>query len=168
MGIRLVIVEKLPGTKIDGAAFWLSDKQPVIAMTLRLDRIDNFWFTLAHECMHIVQQHKAPPIDTNLVGPDRQPTKEKSADEQEADALASDFLVPPNEIESFIGRVRPLYSKVKINQFAGRLQIHPGIIVGQLQHRHEIGYWHSREMLIEIRNIITEAAMTDGWGTVPD
>lgn len=167
IGVRLVIVEKLPKTMIDGAAFWLDDDRPVIAMTLRSDRIDNFWFTLVHELAHIVRRHVSPPIDTKLVGPDRQPTAEKSDIEQEADKMASDFLVPPDEIESFIRRVRPLYSKVWINQFAGRLQIHPGIIVGQLQHRREIGYSHSREMLVEVREVITEAAMTDGWGSVP-
>jgi HTH-type transcriptional regulator / antitoxin HigA len=166
IGIRLVIVERLPKTLIDGAAFWLEGKHPVIALSLRSDRIDNFWFTLCHELAHILR-HDEPPIDTKLVGKDRQPSNEKSEIEQAADKFASEILVAPDEIESFIMRVKPLYSKTRINQFAGRLGIHPGIIVGQLQYRREIGYFHSREMLVEIKDLITPSAMTDGWGSTP-
>ena len=49
LGIRFVIVERLPKMRVDGVAFWLDDDNPAIAMTLRADRIDGFWFTLAHE-----------------------------------------------------------------------------------------------------------------------
>ena len=45
-GIRFVVIEHLPGAKIDGAAFWLTDDCPVIAMSVRYDRIDAFWHTL--------------------------------------------------------------------------------------------------------------------------
>ena len=48
-GVRLVVVEALPASKIDGACFWLEDGQPAIAISTRLDRIDNFWFVLRHE-----------------------------------------------------------------------------------------------------------------------
>jgi HTH-type transcriptional regulator / antitoxin HigA len=166
LGIRLVIVEKLPKTQIDGVAFWLDVENPVIAISFRSDRIDNFWFTLCHEIAHIVR-HEESPIDTKLVGKDRQPTNEKSVVEQAADKFATEFLVPPLELDSFIVRVKPLYSKVRINQFAGRLGIHPGIIVGQLQFRKEIGYFHSRDMLVPVRDLLVPATMTDGWGSVP-
>src|SRR3984957_8237449 len=53
-GVRLVIVEFLPGSKIDGAAFWIDDS-PVIVMGIRFDRIDNFWFVLRHEIEHVLQ-----------------------------------------------------------------------------------------------------------------
>ena len=43
-GVRLVMVERLPQGKIDGACGWLNDESPVIGMSLRKDRIDNFWF----------------------------------------------------------------------------------------------------------------------------
>lgn len=48
-GVRLVIVEPLPGGKIDGVCLWLNEKSPVIGLSLRLDRIDNVWFVLRHE-----------------------------------------------------------------------------------------------------------------------
>ncbi|MFX8692489.1 hypothetical protein ABTM44_18400, partial [Acinetobacter baumannii] len=56
-GVRFVIVEGLPGSKIDGVCFWLDDKSPVIGMSLRFDRIDNFWFVLRHECAHVLHGH---------------------------------------------------------------------------------------------------------------
>jgi HTH-type transcriptional regulator/antitoxin HigA len=61
-------------------------------------------------------------------------------------------------------RVSPLYSKTRIIQFAHTIQIHPGIIVGQLQYRGEIGYSANREMLVKIRDIVIDSALTDGWG----
>jgi HTH-type transcriptional regulator/antitoxin HigA len=69
-------------------------------------------------------------------------------------------------LSSFIVRVRPMYSKNRIVQFANRARIHPGIIVGQLQHRGEIGYAANREMLAKVREIIANSAITDGWGRV--
>ena len=45
-GIRFVVVEPLAGSRIDGAAFWLSNNDPVIAYSARLDRIDALWFTI--------------------------------------------------------------------------------------------------------------------------
>src|SRR5262245_28463139 len=51
-GVRFVVVEHLEGTRIDGVCVWL-DIGPVIALSLRFDRIDSFWFALAHECAHV-------------------------------------------------------------------------------------------------------------------
>ena len=167
IGIRLVIVERLPKMKVDGAAFWLDDNKPVIAMTLRTDRIDGFWFTLTHELAHILNRDR-PGLDSNLVGKDRQPTDDKPDMEKLADRFAGSFLIPEAEIERFILRVRPLYSKIRINQFANRIGVHPGIVVGQLQYRREIGWDHSREMLVKVRDQITSTAWVDGWGSEPE
>ena len=52
-GVRFLILEHLPKSKIDGAVFWLDKKSPVIVLSLRYDRIDSFWFSLAHELGHI-------------------------------------------------------------------------------------------------------------------
>ena len=67
-------------------------------------------------------------------------------------------------MDSFIRRVGPLYSKQRIVQFAHRVKIHPGIIVGQLQNRDEIGYSANREMLTKVREVVAQTALTDGWG----
>ncbi|MEO8714409.1 MAG: HigA family addiction module antitoxin, partial [Acetobacteraceae bacterium] len=52
-GVRFVIVEPMPSSRIDGACFWLDDRSPVVAMTILHDRIDNFWFVLRHEIEHV-------------------------------------------------------------------------------------------------------------------
>lgn len=168
MGIRLVVIERLPKTRIDGAVLWVNEKSPVIALSLRYDRIDGLWFTLGHELGHIVNRDGLTPIDLDLVGKHREESAGKPEIEQKADQFATELIVPPGELESFIARVRPLYSKVKINRFASHIGVHPGIVVGQLQYRGEIGYAHSREMLVKVRDILTETALTDGWGSSPN
>ena len=52
-GIRFVVLEPLPQTRIDGVCFWLDDLSPVIALSFRYDRLDWFWFTLGHELRHV-------------------------------------------------------------------------------------------------------------------
>ncbi len=166
-GIRFVIVEHLPQTHIDGVCFWLDKQSPVVALSFRYDRIDWFWFTLMHELGHV--KHKdglrdEGDIDTDLVGKNALPTDQKSKSEQRADMFAAEFLVRPEEIENFITRVSPLYSKKKIKGFAARIKVHPGIVVGQLQRRKQISYAHNREMLVKVRDSIVDSALTDGWG----
>ncbi len=163
-GVRFVVVEPLPGAKIDGAAFWLDQRSPAIAVSARYDRIDAFWFTVMHECSHI-RNLDALSVDTEIVGTlPRIDNENEDEAERRANAEASAALIPPDELESFVRRVGPLYSKPRINQFANVLKIHPGVIVGQLQHRGEIGYHAHREMLVKIRHVVISTALTDGWG----
>lgn len=162
MGIRFVIVKHLPKSKIDGASLLVGDNKPVIAMSLRYGRIDNFWFTLMHELSHVI--HGEPMIDVDIEGVgDFDP--DTALNEARADVDAAEMLIPRAKLDSFIMRVGPLYTKERINQFANTLRIHPGIIVGQLQHRKKIKYWAERDMLTPVRDIAIQAALTDGWGT---
>lgn len=163
-GIRFAAVEPLPASKVDGVALWLDEHSPVIGMSLRYDRVDSFWFTLFHEIVHIKYRDEAP-LDGDLT--DLMATVLIVTDEIErrANEEAASSLIPKAEIDSFILRVGPLYSKDRINRFANRMKIHPGIIVGQLQRRKEIGYSANREMLAKIRHFVTPAAVTDGWGS---
>jgi HTH-type transcriptional regulator/antitoxin HigA len=163
-GVRFVIVEFLPGAKIDGAAFWI-DKVPVIAMSMRYDRVNSFWFVLRHEIEHILNRDGLV-IDVEL--PEALQRKDKlPIEEVKANAAASEFLVPAGELNSFIKRVRPLYSEQRIMLFAKRIGVHPGLVVGQLQFRDEVPYTHFHKYLVKVREIITRVALTDGWGTVP-
>jgi HTH-type transcriptional regulator/antitoxin HigA len=169
-GIRFLVLESLSHTRIDGACFWLNQSSPVVVLSLRYDRIDGFWFTLFHELGHVLHRHgltEYEPVDTNLVGNGAQPFEEKSAIEQLVDKFAVEHLVPKKVLDYFIARVKPLYYKTKINDFARHNGVHPGIVVGQLQFRKEIPYSHNREMLISVKDVITRSALTDGWGNVP-
>jgi HTH-type transcriptional regulator/antitoxin HigA len=162
-GIRFVIVEPLTGAKIDGAAFWLDDDSPVIAVSARFDRIDAFWFTVMHEFSHI-KHGDSLSVDTEIVSENGTGVRSGNEHETRANREAAEALVPAAELESFVRRLGPLYSKERIVQFAHRVKMHPGIIVGQLQHRGEIGYSAHRDLLAKVRSIVTETALTDGWG----
>lgn len=161
-GIRFVVVEHLQGSKIDGAAFWIDDA-PAIAVSIRYDRIDAFWQTLCHELGHI-KNGDAMSVDTDLAGEDQRPAAVKPDIERLADDFAVELLIPQKSLDSFVSRVSPLYAKSRIIQFAHRIRVHPGIIVGQLQYRGEIGYSANREMLVKVREFVAASAVTDGWG----
>jgi len=146
---------------------WLNDSSPVIGMSLRFDRVDSFWFTLCHELSHIKHRDEAP-LDSDLTDYRSVITIVRNSMERRADEEAIDMLIPSQELTSFILRIGPLYSKESIIRFAHRMRIHPGIIVGQLQHRQEIGYHANREMLAKVRQVVVPAAITDGWGNYID
>lgn len=168
-GVRLVLVEPLPGSKIDGACFWLNKWSPVVAISLRYDRIDWWWFTLMHELGHVRNRDglkgNETPLDIDILAG----AKDENAPgyEREANRFATTYLVNQEELGDFIVRVRPLYSKKKIRLFAKRIGVHPGIVVGQLQFLDEIPYSHSRDLLVKIKRFATSAALTDGWGHRP-
>ena len=87
--------------------------------------------------------------------------------EKRADLFAESFLVETSEMNKFIARVKPLYSKQKIKNFAERIGVHPAIVLGQLQHRKEVDWSHSREMLVKVRGNLIQSVLTDGWGNIP-
>jgi HTH-type transcriptional regulator/antitoxin HigA len=168
-GVRFLIVETLPSTRIDGVCLWLNADSPVIALSLRYDRIDAFWHTLLHECAHVKYKDGLTGnvyLDVDLVGDEADSSAARPEAELKADDFASGFSIPKSELEGFIARVRPLFSKTRIQAFAAKLNIHPGLVVGQLQYRKMIPYSHSREMLAKVRPILTEVALTDGFGSI--
>ncbi len=158
LGVRLVVVEHLPQTYIDGAAFWLDPKSPVAAISLRYDRIDFFWVTLLHELAHIKQgrKHKAY-LDINLVGPAAVAREDKPKEEQEADIQACEWLLPQIEFDAFVAETKPDFSKAAITNFAESMGVHPGIVVSWLHLLLEIPYSHSRGMLVKVRERLLEA-----------
>jgi len=168
-GIRLLIIEPFPQSKIDGASFWVNGL-PVIALSLRYDRIDSFWHTLMHEIGHIKNEDGLRDnrmiLDIDLFDEyDEDKPYEKAADE-----FAVDFLVPQKELNDFIARTQPMYSKSKIRGFANRIEAHPGIVIGQLHHRGKerggLDYSYGREILVKVRHLITGSATTDGYGQI--
>lgn len=166
-GIRYVIVESLSSAKIDGVCFWLNDFSPVIGMSLRYDRIDNFWFVLRHELEHVLRGHgrQAVMLDAELEG-ERAGTGTNIAEEERiANKAAVDFCVPQKTMESFIARKSPFFNERDILGLANTLKIHPGLIAGQLQHLTD-RYDRFRQHLVKIRSSVTPGAMVDGWGDV--
>lgn len=165
-GVCIVVIEHLPSQKMDGACFWVKDA-PVIALSLRYDRIDNFWFNLFHEIDHIAHgEGKEDPI-YELIEPG---TEGLPPNEIRANKAAAEYCIPRDQIEDFIARVSPVFSKNAIIGFAARMHVHPGIVVGQLQGRKPplLPYSHHREMLEKVKSLVTASIITDGFGnTIP-
>ena len=157
VGVRVVFVPHMKGSRTDGAAFWLDARAPVVALSFRYDRIDSFWFTLMHELAHVSQGHALRGwLDTDLVGESAVPTADKPQEEQEADRLASDWLIPRDALAGFVRRTRPYFSAPKVAAFATSVGVHPGIVVGRLQHMGEIPWRNLRRMLTKARDLLTQ------------
>ncbi|WP_235028444.1 HigA family addiction module antitoxin [Caballeronia choica] len=162
-GVRMVIVEALSGSKIDGACFWLNKEAPVVALALRFDRVDNFWHTLLHELDHVAhgEGQATPIVEVDMLGED---AAALSSIEARANQAAAEFSVPEAELEAFIALVDPLFTDQKIVGFAKRLHVHPGIVVGQLQKRKLVPWQYHRKYLEKVREHIVGNALTDGFG----
>tara|TARA_R110002020_G_scaffold113518_8_gene261089 strand:- start:11761 stop:12873 length:1113 start_codon:yes stop_codon:yes gene_type:complete len=160
-GVRYVIVESLPGAKIDGVCTWIGDA-PVIGMSLRFSRIDNFWFVLRHECAHVLHGHgkTAPVIDVELEKQDA-----NSEEEVLANAEASEFCIDQIKMKSFIIRKNPYFSEKDLLAFSKRTRTHPGIIAGQIQ-RHTQRWELFRKHQVSVKESVASTAILDGWGDV--
>lgn len=164
-GVRFLVLQSLPGSKMDGVTFWLSEDEPVIAMSLRLDRIDNFWFVLMHEGKHVLD-HDGLAIDDDIMA--RQDEDDLPPKERAANAFAVATLIPQEQLESFVSRVRPLYSTRHLAAFAASNHVHPALVIGQLQHRHEIPWSNFRRTMVPVRDLLASSAVSEGWGmTLP-
>ncbi|RZA13373.1 MAG: ImmA/IrrE family metallo-endopeptidase [Proteobacteria bacterium] len=139
-GIAMITEEHLPGTHLDGAAMWHPKGFPVIALTLRHNRLDNFWFTLFHELGHVIKHLGSSPGE-GFIDTDIDSASEKEI-EREADQFALNSFIPP-EIWHSLGS---LHYADEIKLAAKRLAIHPAIIAGRL--RREAGDYRKHRTLI--------------------
>lgn len=100
-------------------------------------------------------------VDTESDMPPANQTEEEAI----ANYAGADFCVPEAEMADFVLRNDPLFSQQKILDFAWRMQVHPGLVVGQLQRRTK--KWNLfRSYLVKVRHLIAPVAMTDGYGQV--
>lgn len=161
-GIRLVIVEPLPRTRIDGAAIW-NGNHPIVALAFRFDLIGSFWQTLGHELSHIRRQD-GTRFDMSLDGNARRMPAELDALERRADHEAAAIWVDPDRLGAFLMRGGPSFTSRGIRQFADELGVQPGIIAAHLQARGAISFDRSRKLQTNVRDVVTSATLTDGWG----
>ncbi len=166
-GIRFVVVESLSAARIDGVCFWLDDRSPVIGMSLRFDRNDNFWFVLRHELEHVIQGHgkAAAILDAELEGERAGTGPDVPEEERVANEAAQEFCIPQDALEAFVARKAPFFSERDLIGYARLLKVHPGILAGQLQ-RATGRYDRFRDHLAKVRHVIAPNAFIDGWGDV--
>ena len=160
-GVRLIIVEPIPNSKIDGGCFWIErDRSPVIGLALKWDYIDRFWFNLRHEIEHALRgDGKSEVVIDDF---DSEINREDET-EKAVNAVAAEFCVPQNALDDFILRHDPLYSTGKFLGFSRIVKRHPGIVAGQLQHKTRRNDLFNK-FKPRIRELITATALTDGYG----
>lgn len=126
-GVVLVFCPHFPKTRAHGATFFITPEKAVVMLTLRYKWADVFWFTLFHELGHLLLHG----VDRVIVEDSRH-----TPEEREADAFARDTLIPPADWEAFAAS--PQWDGPSIVAFSKRQSVHPGIVVGRLQHEKRI------------------------------
>jgi len=131
-GIHLIVVPHLPKTYLDGAAILLSDATPVIGLTLRHDRIDNFWFCLLHELAHVSKHlSESDRLIVDDLDPRGKKVETEDIIEKEADEMTRNGLIPKRVWDR-----KPISGKAsteKVYALAENLKIHPAIIAGRIR-----------------------------------
>lgn len=129
LGIHVIFEPQLDKTYLDGSSFFMPDGSPVIALTLRHDRLDSFWFTLCHEISHLMLHFDA---DTKQAFFDDLTVLDKTHKEKEADSYAGRLLIPEEKWKK---------AKLSINSTPGQIlkfaeaeKISPSIPAGRIRY----------------------------------
>lgn len=153
-GIVLVVERHLPGSYLDGAAMLADCGTPVVGLTLRYDRLDNFWFVLMHELGHIFL-HLFDGLRFDFF--DEESASDSDTIEVEADKFALDALIPKELWDQCLSRFALSEEAVRID--AERIGIDPSIIAGRI--RKERGNYTILNSLVgqgQVRSQLEEVA----------
>jgi HTH-type transcriptional regulator / antitoxin HigA len=129
-GIHVIYLPHLPRTHLDGAALLLPNGTPVIGLTIRYDRLDNFWFCLCHELAHIVL-HLHPGSKNGFIDDLNLKRNEEDFQEIEADEWAKNVLIPTPEWEE--NKILEAPTSSNVTFLSHKLQIHPAIVAGRIR-----------------------------------
>jgi len=129
VGIPLIVEQHLPYTYLDGAAILVLTERPIVGLSVRYDRLDNFWFTLMHEMAHIALHAEGGMV---VFVDDLDLDEVRDQKEREADHLADEALIPEAAWrKSPASRLR---SADAAHHLAKQLGIHPAIVAGKMRH----------------------------------
>lgn len=147
-GVAFVLLPSLKNCGVNGVVKWYGDKV-VLAINDRNSYADTFWFSLFHEIGHILQQKKKKVIIN-----DKALSQTGEDLEKEADQFARDVLLPQDEYEAFLNCGPNGITYNRICFFAQRMGIHPGIIIGRLQHDGHIRFSRFTEKRVKYQIIM--------------
>lgn len=147
-GVVFRQIDHFQQTYIDGASFFEGGR-PVIVYTARHDRVDNFWFTMAHELGHVLlhEDNQGQVFIDSLDHLDLTNRREK-----EADDFAATLLKNAEILAAFKGVLRP--SSARVQAVAERLGLHPGVVAGCLQHHGKAAWSSFHEFKDEVRPLL--------------
>jgi len=135
-GVKLVFVPSISKAHVSGVARWLNPHSPLIQISLYGKTNDKLWFTFFHEAAHILL-HSNRKGDIFL---DVQNGADiNSPEEDEANNWAADFLIPP-EYKAELRELEFTTSQNSVLSFAEKVGVHPGVVVGRLQHEGLLAY----------------------------
>lgn len=138
-GVAVVFVPELPKTGVSGATRWVNSDKAIIQLSLRYKTNDHLWFTFFHEAGHILLHGKKALFIEGRNGMDEQK-------EQEANRFAEQVLIPKSALTAFAAR--RLLSKAAIVEFARNINLAPGVVVGQLQHKRLLPRTHCNDLKV--------------------
>lgn len=140
VGAAVVFVKEFPGAGVNGATYWVRNgKRPVIQLSLRYKTNDQLWFTFFHEAGHILKHRKQLFLEYQT---------SESDSEAEADRFAADQLIAPRDFSDL--RHAGVFSRTLVQQFAKKVGIAPGIVVGRLQHEGLLPMSHLNDLKISL------------------
>ena len=133
-GVCFLTIPHLAKTYLDGAAMILENQLPVIALTLRYKRIDNFWFCLLHELAHLISHlsDKDDEIFLDELEPRRIGKRREDPKEKEADVIAQNALIPEDTWKTIDLNAKNLEKEVI--RLSETLKIHPAIVAGRIRY----------------------------------
>lgn len=123
VGVAVVFVPTPPGCPISGATRWLSPQKALLVLSLRHKTNDHLWFTFFHEAGHLLLHGKKLAFLEGMDGLDPEL-------EEEANLFASELLIPRRDA----AQLSVLHAKAEVESFARQIGVHPGIVVGRMQH----------------------------------
>ena len=124
-GVTLIIIPSIPRAHVSGVTRWLKPHKPIIQLSLYGKTNDRIWFTFFHEVAHILKHGKKEIFLEEFDG-----AGSDSVEEREADEWASECLIPSKNLKE----LHKLKDEKSVRNFAEKINIHPGIVVGRLQH----------------------------------
>ncbi|CAC9620330.1 Antitoxin HigA / unknown domain [uncultured Gammaproteobacteria bacterium] len=127
-GIAVIFTPTPENCPMSGATKWLSKDKALLLLSLRYKTNDHLWFAFFHEIAHILKHKK------QLFLEGKRSFVNNETLETEANNFSADILIPKEHDLSF------LKTKVDVINFAKKIKIAPGIVVGRMQHK-EIIPW---------------------------
>ncbi|MBK5201703.1 MAG: ImmA/IrrE family metallo-endopeptidase [Spirochaetaceae bacterium] len=138
VGIYFITEKHLPKTYLDGAVFKAPDDKPIVVLSLRNDRIDNFWFTLIHELGHVIKHLYRGPDNQAFFDDTYSSSKECiSMVEQEANDFAMEHLIPSTKVKISELSDSSFWLPSKIVATAKEIRRSPALLAGRI--RYETG-----------------------------
>jgi HTH-type transcriptional regulator/antitoxin HigA len=135
-GVAFVVIKEFPKSGANGVARWISTDKGMIQLSTRRRWTDIFWFSFYHEAKHVLDRQKRRAF-VNGINDDPEA-------EATADRFAQDMLIPTNEWSRFVAP--RAWSSLRVRELAQLVGIHPGIVVGRLQHEGLVGYAKLNEL----------------------